>query len=430
MTRVNANVDVIVSAINVLKQVGIRPSLNSQDHNAIETAGQLEECFLYHFKKCAAAERFIASEELFDQLIKASVSLENAKYSVGGNSALMGLKMLYSSPNSTILLGGPVGPRLSALLDERIQVPNSVLQKVDQYHIILEYRDGDEWGGVVSKCSNRFILTRDMPNARMMSMEAFFSSLISFQPDLIVISGLHLLESEDEEFRYTRIKDLAKHLQLMNAKIPIHLELASMVKVDFLQLIAYEIFPLVDSLGLNEQELAFITVALNGPHRKDGDLRQWPPEIGVMSDILYWTLETFGKDSKQQAQSRLTRIHFHCLTYHIIAVMPRFWSKSEVAAAAGSSAVTRQACNHDSILINEVELRTPEYFARSVNEWTLRRNLVKHDQANPITSWSRNKIDFHFSAVLVCKKPKRTVGLGDCISGTGLQYSKFNGPFK
>ena len=75
----NANVDVIVSAINVLKQAGIRASLNSQDHNAIETAEQLEECFLYHFKKCAAAERFIASKELFDQLIKSSVSLENAK---------------------------------------------------------------------------------------------------------------------------------------------------------------------------------------------------------------------------------------------------------------------------------------------------------------------------------------------------------------
>ena len=55
-----------------------------------------------------------------------------------------------------------------------------------------------------------------------------------------------------------------------------------MVKVDFLQLIAYEIFPLVDSLGLNEQELAFITVALNGPHLQDGDLRQWPPEIGIL----------------------------------------------------------------------------------------------------------------------------------------------------
>ena len=145
-----------------------------------------------------------------------------------------------------------------------------------------------------------------------------------------------------------------------------------------------------------------------------------------MSDILYWTLSTFGKDSKSYPTSRLSRIHFHCLTYHIIAAFPQFWSQSEVAAAAGSSAVTKQACNHDNIHVEEVELRTPKYFARSVDDWTLRRNLVKHDQANPITSWKRGSIDFHFSAVLVCKKPKRTVGLGDCISGTGLQFSRFN----
>lgn len=148
--------------------------------------------------------------------------------------------------------------------------------------------------------------------------------------------------------------------------------------------------------------------------------------IAVMSDILYWTLDTYGKDSNMFPESRLTRIHFHSLTYHIIAAMPRFWSQSEAAAAAGSSVVSKQACNHDDIHVEEVELRTPEYFARSVNHWKLRRNLVKHDQANPTTSWNRGRIEFHFSAVLVCKRPKRTVGLGDCISGTGLQFSRFN----
>ena len=73
-----------------------------------------------------------------------------------------------------ILLGGPVGPRLADLLDDRIHVPASVRQPEDQYHLILEYRDGDKWGDDVSKCSNRFILTRDSPNSRMTSMEPFF----------------------------------------------------------------------------------------------------------------------------------------------------------------------------------------------------------------------------------------------------------------
>ena len=148
--------------------------------------------------------------------------------------------------------------------------------------------------------------------------------------------------------------------------------------------------------------------------------------VGVMSDILFWSLDTFGKDSSLHTESRLSRIHFHSLTYHIIAVVKNYWLHGSAAAAAGSSAATRQACDQEDIRVDEVELRTPKDFARSVNFRPLRRNLIKHDEGNPVSFWSREKIEFYFSAVLVCKRPKRTVGLGDCISATGLQYSTFN----
>ena len=105
--------------------------------------------------------------------------------------------------------------------------------------------------------------------------------MVTYTPDLIVISGLHLLESESEEFRNQRIQDLAKYLKTIDSQVPMHLELASMVKIDFFRTLTKEILPLIDSVGLNEQELAFMTVALDGPHHTDGDLRQWPPEIGL-----------------------------------------------------------------------------------------------------------------------------------------------------
>ena len=55
------------------------------------------------------------------------------------------------------------------------------------------------------------------------------------------------------------------------------------------------------------------------------------------------------------------------------------------ATAAGSRAASRQACDKEDVATSELELRTPEYFARSVKNWELRRNLVKHDEANPVT---------------------------------------------
>ena len=79
--RVNANVDVIVSAVEVFNELKLIASGSSQDHNMINSFQELDECFFHHFSKCAAAERFIASKELFDKLIKAALAITAAKVS-------------------------------------------------------------------------------------------------------------------------------------------------------------------------------------------------------------------------------------------------------------------------------------------------------------------------------------------------------------
>ena len=42
-----------------------------------------------------------------------------------------------------VLLCGPVGPKLHEMLDEQIHVPPGSLQEVDEYHLILEYKAGE-----------------------------------------------------------------------------------------------------------------------------------------------------------------------------------------------------------------------------------------------------------------------------------------------
>lgn len=46
---------------------------------------------------------------------------------------------------------------------------------------------------------------------------------------------------------------------------PAHVELASMADPDFGVLLGARLLPATDSLGLNEQELAFLARALGGP---------------------------------------------------------------------------------------------------------------------------------------------------------------------
>ena len=72
--------------------------------------------------------------------------------------------------------------------------------------------------------------------------------------------------------------------------------------------------PLADSIGLNEQELAAIAAALKGPHLSIWQAPVTIPDTGHVIDTLQWLLLRF--DPAQ----RLSRIHFHSLTYHIAAV--------------------------------------------------------------------------------------------------------------
>eukprot|EP01117_Protostelium_nocturnum_P014845 TRINITY_DN5699_c0_g1_i3.p2 TRINITY_DN5699_c0_g1~~TRINITY_DN5699_c0_g1_i3.p2 ORF type:complete len:105 (-),score=23.88 TRINITY_DN5699_c0_g1_i3:26-340(-) len=92
------------------------------------------------------------------------------------------------------------------------------------------------------------------------------------------------------------------------------------------------------------------------------------------------------------------------------------WSNSTVSTVAGSLAATRQACDNEHIQVDEVELQVPLVFkgGRYGKEPFVlsEENCVKH--------WKEASLEFSFAPVLVCKKPTKTVGLGDAISTVGL----------
>ncbi|XP_055133845.2 ADP-dependent glucokinase isoform X6 [Symphalangus syndactylus] len=179
-----------------------------------------------------------------------------------------------------------------------------------------------------------------------------------------------------------------------------------------------KVFPAVTSLGLNEQELLFLTQSASGPH---SSLSSWNgvPDVGMVSDILFWILKEHGR-SKSRA-SDLTRIHFHTLVYHILATVDGHWTNQLAAVAAGARVAGTQACATETIDTSRVSLRAPQEFTTSHSEAGSRIVLNPN---KPVVEWHREGISFHFTPVLVCKDPIRTVGLGDAISAEGLFYSE------
>uniref|UniRef100_A0A672QJY1 ADP-dependent glucokinase-like n=1 Tax=Sinocyclocheilus grahami TaxID=75366 RepID=A0A672QJY1_SINGR len=397
---VNACVDVVVSGVGLLQALALEPG-SGRDHEMLHNKEDLKEAFVHYMGKGAAAERFFSDKEVFQRIARAAAEYPGAQLYVGGNAALIGQK-LASNPELVVLLCGPVGPKLHDMLDEQIVVPPESLQETDEFHLILEYMSGEQWGSSRAPQANRFILSHDVSNGEMSTLETFVASLEEFQPDLVVLSGLHMMEGMGRDLWEERLKEVRDQNRSFNRDI-----------------LRFQVMPIVNSIGLNEQELLFLAQSGGGPH---ADLTSWDgiPDVGRVSDILLWVLEQHGR-ADPESEADLTRIHFHTLAYHILATVDGHWGNQVAAVAAGARVASSQACGLQAVDITKVVLKAPLNFHSSFSE---PRESLAVDPTRPVTMWRRGNVSFHLTPVLVCKQPLRTVGLGDAISAEGLVFSE------
>eukprot|EP00057_Strongylocentrotus_purpuratus_P033996 XP_793568.2 PREDICTED: ADP-dependent glucokinase [Strongylocentrotus purpuratus] len=429
---VNVNTDLIVSGTAVLKKLGIDSSGQAIDNAVIESLEELEQTFAFSLKNGAAIERIFSRSEDFEKVVQAADSLDEKQYFVGGNAALAGLKMADTWKGLEVLLIGPCGPRVRALLPPNIIVPKPSYKETDEVHLIMEFKRNERWGDYEAKVATRFISSYDVSNTEMSALSEFSRSVTDFSPDAVFFSGLHLLDGQPGVKKEEKMAALNQELSRLPSDLPVHLELASMADPELIKGIYTQVLSSVHSLGLNEQELSFMSSVNSGPH-PEVYIRDGYPEVGAVADILYWILTStqqgswLNKAEQSSAagwSSTLTRVHFHSLAFHIVATMNGTWINNAAAVSAGARIAGRQACDDGRIVDEKVELRVPQAFALSINHAPLRHRIVSVDPQDPVISWTRDNIQFHFTPVLVCKNPVKTVGLGDAISSTGFLFSQ------
>ena len=103
--------------------------------------------------------------------------------------------------NCEVVLIGPIGPKLKKLLNKNIKISTSSLIEKDEIHLILEYNANQLFESLQTPTANRFIVSHDAYNSRMEMLDEFFEFAQSHQPDIIILTGLHLLESQSDTFR-------------------------------------------------------------------------------------------------------------------------------------------------------------------------------------------------------------------------------------
>ncbi len=321
-----------------------------------------------------------------------------------------------------VMLIGPIGPKLRSLIDKQIATPTFTTDSQDEIHMILEYAKGQSWGEVTAPCANRVIFSHDVSNAKLVALESFQESLEQFRPDLVVLSGAHLLDGQPKSFWEKRLVDIGKLLDGIPSSVPVHWELATVGDLHYFYHLSETLFPRIDSLGLNEQELLSAAISANASF--DFDSIPKKPGVEWISDLLHWLVTTYSK--QQRDHSRLSRVHFHSLAFHIVATPTNGpWHAAPEGLIAGAKVAGLQACNAMSFNPVDFELKMPLNFALSRTDRKLA--FIRHygSSDSHIVRWRRAATDYYLSPVLVCREPTKTVGLGDAISSLGLLYTTF-----
>ncbi|KAI6216455.1 hypothetical protein M3Y99_01820700 [Aphelenchoides fujianensis] len=414
---INCNVDVILSGVNLVNKLNLS-SPEVTDHEVIGNLKELYEAFIYFFSRGAPAERYLGDEDAFQRLVSAAEDKNlRAHYSIGGNAALMAQKIATSFPLITSYLVGPIGPRSHALLHPSIERNNSTRIVQDELHVIMEYKQGEILGEYVTPSSSRFITSHDQFSGSTVVIEMFFKAIAQYRPDLVLLSGVHLLEGQPRQVRLEKLRMIKRSLLQVNPLVPIHLQLGSMGDSSHVHEVLYRIIP----------SLAFISKVGNGPYQEQYPVRAGTLHAHKVVEMLNWLINTLGHDrtnpNAKNYNYRLQRIHFHCLTYHIVVSRGTDWSNLAAGLAAGARLAGRQSCNmgNERVDTDKLEIRT----SGTVLLDKQMDKVYTFNQHNPIASWMRNEVVFIYTPVLVCKYPQHTVGIDDSISATALLYSQF-----
>ncbi|CAD6194429.1 unnamed protein product [Caenorhabditis auriculariae] len=422
----NCNVDLIVSGVRLVDSLNTTCS-EHKDKESLETLTDLHQTFAHFFQRGAAAERYMSDEEQFNLLVRQAESSQRTVYHIGGNAAIMADRIAASFPSTEVYLVGPIGPRSQALLHPSVKRTNSTRIVKDELHVIMEYKQGEILDDWVAPSSSRFITSHDHFSGSTVVMEMFFRAISQFKPDLVIVSGIHLLEFQNKEMRLEKLRLVKRNLLQVNPKTPIHFEMSSFGDAVFASDVLQRVIPYVDSLGINEQELAFLAHIANGPHMEAYPVQAGTVHVHKVVEMLHWLLKTFGRDIKDPNTTktgyRLQRIHFHCLTYHIIVTAGNEWTNSAASLAAGARLAGRLSCN-----VNPKAVESDLLEVRTAANFVLDKKIGKHYQFephSPIASWMRDDVLFVYTPVLVCRLPTKTVGVDDAVAVTSLMYSQF-----
>jgi ADP-dependent glucokinase len=344
----------------------------------------------------------------------------NVERLTGGNAAIMANNFIRQNVCLKVFLGAKVGKMLDTMTSTENRLPNE--KNEDEVHVIVEYNKGKSWNNENAPRTNRFILQSDDTNGKLLNLEPFHEVVKSNIPDLLVIAGLHLLESQPKNYRLERLSKVKSFItnELPKSTI-VHFETASVSTKEFDKELFQEITQYADSIGLNEQELKHLYQTLGGKSIKLDTKNPSPRHVIEMIKFIFSKVQQLHA-KEDPLQRKLTRLHFHTLKFHLVVVEKgSVWNTTSKAlrraVAAGSISGVRRACGVDWLSVDQMEA---EVFDSIPGIDSIPETPI--DNKQPITILKEGDLVFSFTPHLACRTIARSVGLGDVISSASLAH--------
>ncbi|XP_056112117.1 ADP-dependent glucokinase [Rhinichthys klamathensis goyatoka] len=409
-------VDIIVDGVTLLNKIGLKATDQPLHHDYIENAEQLAQSFAYFFSPGAASERFVMNDTLFSELVEASRELPGNRWSIGGNAPVMASRMALEGCD--VLLGGSFSIDFTDILSQRITVAGNTVDEPD-IHLILEYPTGATWGPYTSRRANRYIVHSDDHNPYLDSMEQFQEKLNDFNPDLLVVGGLQMMDNFPfkKGEREALLGRLAQMLSSASPQTAVHFEMASFVDESLMSDLLEFVLPHADSLGMNEQELPNLLSLFRGSNLTV--LSDPNPRVATVLDQMRELYRLVNQRHREAGTGRpLTRLHVHTLAFQAIIVKRGSqWKNTMSATAKASLTANRHVCGSPDIDLSKARLIMDESFSISRREGSQRIPL---QESRPVSCWDEDGYEICVAPVLVCTEVYQTAGGGDNISAAGL----------
>ncbi|CAH2230112.1 ADP-dependent glucokinase [Pararge aegeria] len=416
--------DLFVNATSLLNPKDLKGS--PEHFNEISSKEEFLKSFTYFFKHGAAAERFMSNSKLYDELVEESLKLPDSRWAIGGNAPLMAKR--FHMEGWKVLLGAKMSKKLKTSIPSDIQIVGSEDEEIrDDVHMILEYKADEKFGPYKSPRANRYIMHNDENNPLLTSLEMLGEHLPKFNPNLLVISGLQMMDNfpfkqEGRDLREERLDLVKKQILSQPLNTLSHFEMASYVDLELLLHLTTKILPYVDSVGMNEQELSNLNSVLE--YGKVIVVTDSNPRVATTLDQLRKTFQLIRQKNKDYGSKRkLTRIHVHTLAYQAILTVKGFeWKRTKAAAAKASLTAHRYVCNSQKISLDKCKLLLDDSFSTTTDDNNNSR--VFFEPTKPVACWEEvldnDEVEICVAPVLICTEAQLTAGAGDNISAAGL----------